>query len=164
MAIGASALIVYLRDSLYNSGLLLVVFYAIAGLYLLLDVPFLALVQMFIGTIISLGIYIFASRLEEEGDTNLPKIDFTARGFSFSIIGWLAVLLSGLVLSVRFSLKTPGSFALEIAGGQTAQFIGELLFGRYVFFIQLIGLLFLICIIGSFRLTTSRVKSIGDDF
>jgi NADH-quinone oxidoreductase subunit J len=164
LAIGAAGLIVYLQNSLYGSGLLLIVFYATAGLYLLLDVPFLALVQMFTGTIISFGIYFFATRLQEDGEKKVSGVDFAGRRVSFLIIGLLAILLMGLVLSVQFSLKTPGSFALEIAGGKTAQYIGKLLFGRYVFFLQLIGLLFLVCMVGSCRLTDRIGKSSGDDF
>jgi len=139
LAVAASALVIGQRNPMYSVLLLIVSFAALAGLYIVLDAPFVAMAQMIIyaGAIMVLFLFVVmllnAGREFQPGDPAAVVIGTTGRrlgavlSFLFGIqilwalsnvgVGWLGEGTAESVSSVRNigrSLFTDHAFAFEV--------------------------------------------------
>ncbi|MFP4686504.1 MAG: NADH-quinone oxidoreductase subunit J [bacterium] len=158
-----AGLIVLRQNSRESCGLLFLIFLATSGIFLLLEAPFLALVQIFNGTLISLAVYIFAVKMAGREEQKVYRVNFFNNGFSFFAVILFVSILLVLTSGIQFSRRLPGRFELELAGGLEAAFIAELLFERYVFFLQVVAGLLLVTIIGCRLLIVGKNTGRGDE-
>jgi len=152
------ALMVILHRNPVTSALFLVLtFCALAGLYLLLQAEFLAMVQVIVyaGAIMVLFLFVIMYlNLRRDVEDGVPFV--LRRG-----IGWLlgALLLTegGLLLARRWA-PGPTSEALPPAVGNTAA-IGQILYSRYLFPFEVTSVLLLVAIIGAVLIGKGRTQA-----
>lgn len=147
--VGASLLVVLLRNPVYSTISLLVMFAHVSGLYVLLNAEFIAAVQVVVYAGAILVLYLFVVMLlnvkrEERFQRQLVPALF--------IVGLLLVEVIVVFFGGRFAGLT-GTFPAErvqSVGNTTA--IGQLLFTQYLFPFEVASLLLLAAMVGAILL------------
>jgi NADH-quinone oxidoreductase subunit J len=152
--VGASVLVILLRNPVYCTLSLLVMFAHVAGLYLLLNAEFIAAVQVIVYAGAILVLYLFVVML-----LNLKREERFQRQLIPALL--VGALLLGEVMLVFFSARggarfsgltgdVPSDLIQEV--GSTAV-IGQLLFSRYLVPFEVASLLLLVAMIGAIALS-----------
>jgi NADH-quinone oxidoreductase subunit J len=153
----ACGLMVILQRNPVTSALFLVLtFCALAGLYLLLQAEFLAMVQVIVyaGAIMVLFLFVIMYlNLRRDMEDGVPFV--LRRG-----IGWLLgalLLVESALLLARHWAPGPTNEALPPAVGNTAA-IGQILYSRYLFPFEVTSILLLVAIIGAVMIGKGRTQ------
>jgi NADH-quinone oxidoreductase subunit J len=143
-------LVVALRNPVYSAISLLVMFFHVAGLYILLQAEFLAAVQIIVYAGAILVLYLFVVML-----LNVEQDDRYHGQWRIAGFVCVPLLIEFLVLAAgsRTSNRPPASAthpteAAASAGGNT-QAIGELLFSTYLYPFEVASLVLLVAMIGA---------------
>ena len=155
LAIGASALVIGQRNPMYSVMMLIASFGALAGLYIQLDAPFVAVAQIIIyaGAIMVLFLFVVmllnaAKEDAAEWDRSHPFRQSPLARFG----GLLAVLL---VVQLAWALLSAGGFSGPVAGRGDAgtvgsvRELGRVLFTDYVFAFEATSILILVAMVGA---------------
>jgi NADH-quinone oxidoreductase subunit J len=156
IAIAASLLVIAQRKPIYSVLLLIASFGALSGLYVLLDAPFVAVIQIIIyaGAIMVLFLFVVmllhASQEDPEGavdDAGLGSRAIVSAPLAVRFGAWLAVAL-GCQLVWAFSVARESG---DFAGGSVSSVaeIGRLLFTEYAFAFEVTSLLILVAMVGA---------------
>ena len=151
VAVSASLLVIAQRNPIYSVLLLIASFGALSGLYVLLDAPFIALIQIIIyaGAIMVLFLFVVmllnAPREETEYDERTHPL---LRGGPMRL---------GAVLAVTFAIELV--WALTRGGGESGRFpgaavssvgaLGRVLFTDYAFPFEVTSVLILVAMVGA---------------
>ena len=158
LAIGASALVIGQRNPMYSVLMLIASFGALAGLYIQLDAPFVAVAQIIIyaGAIMVLFLFVvmLLNASKEDGadwdqahPLRLPAV--TRLG------SMLAVLL---VVQLAWALMEASGIGGPVSGGtgsdtvSSVRQLGRVLFTDYVFAFEATSILILVAMVGSVML------------
>ncbi len=151
VAIVASVLVVGQRNPMYSVLLLIVSFGALSGLYVLLNAPFMAVLQIIVyaGAIMVLFLFVVmllnVSSEEEEGNDARPRFVIGSGPRRFGAV--LAVLLAvQLIWALRTIADAP--FAPDGASS-TVKDIGLRLFRDYAFAFEATSILILVAMVGA---------------
>jgi NADH-quinone oxidoreductase subunit J len=154
VAIAASLLVIAQPNPVYSVLLLIASFGALSGLYVLLDAPFVAVIQIIIyaGAIMVLFLFVVmllhATREQPEGvpDSRGNPIVVPSPG-AVRLGIWLALALGIELVWALASAHESGGFA----GGSVSSVnaIGRLLFTKYAFAFELTSLLILVAMVGA---------------
>lgn len=151
VAIVASVLVVGQRNPMYSVLLLIVSFGALSGLYVLLNAPFMAVLQIIVyaGAIMVLFLFVVmllnVSSEEEEGNDRKPRFVIGPGPRRFGAV--LAVLLAvQLIWALRTIADAP--FAADGANS-TVRTIGLRLFRDYAFAFEATSILILVAMVGA---------------
>ena len=151
LAIGASALVIGQRNPMYSVLMLIASFGALAGLYIQLDAPFVAVAQIIIyaGAIMVLFLFV-VMLLNVPREEPLPSAIAGMLGPSGMRLGAvLSVLLAAEVLWA-LSRIAPGSFAPEHAESvSSVANIGRMLFTQHAFAFEVTSVLILVAMVGA---------------
>jgi NADH-quinone oxidoreductase subunit J len=155
IAIGASLLVVGQRNPMYSVLLLIVSFGALAGLYVLLNAPFMAVVQIIIyaGAIMVLFLFVVMLlnvRSEEAGADVGQRFGMGPGPRRFGAV--LAVLLAvQLIWALRRIADAPFSPMTGDVAKQTSSVnaIGLRLFREYAFAFEATSVLILVAMVGA---------------
>jgi NADH-quinone oxidoreductase subunit J len=165
VAVVASLLVVGQRSPIYSVLLLIASFAALAGLYVLLDAPFLAVIQIIIyaGAIMVLFLFVVmllnAPHETAAGDTRRwPPVRAPRR--AGAVLG--GVLLVELVWSLW---RSAGSQQVQSALAETrnvqalrsVQQIGRVLFSDYAFAFEVTSILILVAMVGAVVLAKREI-------
>jgi NADH-quinone oxidoreductase subunit J len=153
------ALMVILHKNPVTSALFLVLsFCSLAGLYLLLQAEFLAMVQIIVyaGAIMVLFLFVIMYlNLKRDAEDGMPHV---LRRF----VGWAI----GAVLLIEGALYFRGRWALGAsvpepvpAGGNTAA-IGQVLYSRYLFPFEVTSVLLIVAILGAVLIGRGRTAPV----
>ena len=147
-------MVVGLRKPMYSALSLLVLFFHVAGIYLLLDAEFIFAVQVIAYAGAILVLYLFVVMLldvkAEEGYHRQLVIGLL---LGFAIIGEMIYILShstfgqGLVATAKAIENPPG----------TTESIGQLLFTRYLFPFEVASIILLVAMIGAIFLAKEKI-------
>ena len=146
----ASLLVVGQRNPMYSVLLLIVSFGALSGLYVLLDAPFVAAIQIIIYAGAIMVLFLFVVML-----LNVPTEDPPARGQSrfFSGAGprrFGAVLSLALVIELAWALRRLRGAPLGGDGSApSVHDIGIRLFREYAFAFEATSVLILVAMVGA---------------
>jgi NADH-quinone oxidoreductase subunit J len=150
IAVAASLLVIAQRNPIYSVLLLIASFGALSGLYVLLDAPFVAVIQIVVyaGAIMVLFLFVVmllnAPHEETEADERRHVL---LRSGPVRFGGFLAVmLLLELVWALsqgRDSGAFPGASVSSVAS------IGRLLFTEYAFAFEVTSILILVALLGA---------------
>jgi NADH-quinone oxidoreductase subunit J len=161
VAVVTSALVVGQRKPIYSVMLLIASFLALAGLYVLLDAPFLAVIQIIIyaGAIVVLFLFVvMLLNAPKEGSTHLEKTVTGPRrlGVVLSVafvaeLGW-ALWAAWMVREPSPAL--PGMEAQNLASVRT---IGQVLYTDYAFAFEVTSLLIVVAMVGAVVLAKRHV-------
>ena len=155
LAVGASALVIGQRNPMYSVLLLIVSFAALAGLYITLDAPFVAMAQMIIYAGAIMVLFLFVVMLLNAPQEDGAEWDRThpLRRPGFARIGIvLAVLLVaelGWALAKVVSLGSPVGGRADGAVISSVREMGRVLFTQYSFAFEATSVLILVAMVGA---------------
>jgi NADH-quinone oxidoreductase subunit J len=151
VAIVASVLVVGQRNPMYSVLLLIVSFGALSGLYVLLNAPFMAVVQIIVyaGAIMVLFLFVVmllnVSAEEDEGNDKKPRFVIGPGPRRFGAV--LAVLLAvQLIWALRTIADAP---FVQDGASSTVKDIGLRLFRDYAFAFEATSILILVAMVGA---------------
>ena len=155
LAVGASALVIGQRNAMYSVLLLIVSFAALAGLYIGLDAPFVAMAQMIIYAGAIMVLFLFVVMLLNAPQEDAAEWDRThpLKRPGFARIGVvLAVLLVaelGWALAKVMSLGAPVGGRADGATIASVREMGRVLFTQYSFAFEATSVLILVAMVGA---------------
>ena len=151
VAVSASLLVIAQRNPIYSVLLLILSFGALSGLYILLDAPFVALIQIIIyaGAIMVLFLFVVmllnAPREQTEYDERTHPL---LRGGPMRLGAVLALALAGeLVWALTRRGGESGGFPGAAVSSVSA--LGRVLFTDYAFQFEVTSVLILVAMIGA---------------
>ena len=155
LVVGASALVIGQRNPMYSVLLLIVSFAALAGLYITLDAPFVAMAQMIIYAGAIMVLFLFVVMLLNAPQEDAAEWDRThpLRRGGFARVGVvLAVLLVaelGWALAKVVSLGSPVGGRADGAVIGSVREMGRVLFTQYSFAFEATSVLILVAMVGA---------------
>ncbi len=149
-----AVLVVALRNPIYSALSLLVLFFHVAGIYVLLDAEFLAAIQIIVYAGAILVLYLFVVMLlniKVEGGYHRQLVLGLLLGFAITAEVIYAVSRSSF--GTRISVSPP--VAIPPAGNTEA--IGQLLYTTYLFPFEVASVILLVAMIGSIILAKKGI-------
>ena len=133
--------VVLLRNPIYSALSLIVVIVSLGGLFLLLQAPFLAVLQIIIYAGAIMALFLFVLMMVEAAPDPAPTLH---RRSIFALIV-LLLIAAGAVWGILSSLPA----ARPLASDFTVKTLSRLLFTRYVFPFEAIAVLIVSAVIGA---------------
>ncbi len=155
IAVLASALVIGQSNPMYSVLLLVFSFGAISGLYVLLDAPFLAVIQIIVyaGAIMVLFLYVvMLLNAPQEDATEWDRLHPLRRPGAARLGALLATLL---VVELGWALSRTSDVREAVGGGAGAsnvssvRAIGRVMFTDYTFAFEATSLLILVALVGA---------------
>ena len=167
VAVLASVLVIAQRNPIYSVLLLIASFGALSGLYVLLDAPFVAVIQIIVyaGAIMVLFLFVVMLLNAPHEDTE-QDLERDARAHA-RIVAPLGARNAGAVLAIVLLVEL--GWALTKNGGESGAFpggsvssvaaIGRLLFTDYAFPFEVTSVLILVAMVGAVVLARREPRS-----
>jgi len=155
VAVGTSLLVIGQRNPIYSVLLLIASFGALAGLYVLLDAPFVAVTQIIVYAGAIMVLFLFVVMLlnaprEEPIDPERLVEPQGARRFGVVLAVFLLAELGWAVARGARALFGSGSF--DRARGEqisSVRYIGQVLYSDYAFAFEVTSILILVAMVGA---------------
>jgi NADH-quinone oxidoreductase subunit J len=153
LAILASALVIGQRNPMYSIMLLIASFGALAGLYVQLDAPFVAVAQIIVYAGAIMVLFLFVVML-----LNAPQEDAAEWDRMHPLrqpgVARFGVLLAGLLITQLVWALSEATGVSEAAAGDAAQVssvreVGRVLFTDYMFAFEATSILILVAMVGA---------------
>ena len=154
IAVGATLLVVVQSNPLYSVLLLIASFIGLAGLYVLLNAPFVAVIQIIVYAGAIMVLFLFVVML-----LNAPREEIVQSGMidaagTRAIGGLLAVAFAA---ELAWALTRSRSFATTAAGERASYSvaaIGQRIFQDYAFAFEATSILILVAMVGAVTLAS----------
>ncbi|MCH6559989.1 NADH-quinone oxidoreductase subunit J [candidate division KSB1 bacterium] len=155
VAIASGIMMIVHRNPIYCALFLILTLFAVAGLYVLLNAPFIAAVHIIVyaGAIMVLFLFVIML-LDIKSESARQRPGGLLRVLSIVVSG---VLFAELVLFLRSGTTNPPLVEGDLKIGSTKE-IGNLLFTEYLFPFEITSVLLLSAIIGSVILAKLKLK------
>jgi len=149
IAVIASLLVISQRNPIYSVLLLIASFGALSGLYVLLDAPFVAVIQIIIyaGAIMVLFLFV-VMLLNAHEDAETGEHAFVAAPSPARRLGGLLAVLLGAELAFAIALAG-GNGVFTVPSVSSVASLGRLLFTEYAFAFEATSLLILVAMVGA---------------
>jgi NADH-quinone oxidoreductase subunit J len=150
IAVAASLLVIAQRNPMYSVLLLIASFGALSGLYVLLDAPFVAVIQIIVYAGAIMVLFLFVVML-----LNAPQeeTDYDERVHPLLRSGPMrvgAALALGLIVELWWALARGGDSGVFASGAVTSvNAIGRALFTDYAFQFEVTSILILVAMVGA---------------
>ncbi|MFB6355763.1 MAG: NADH-quinone oxidoreductase subunit J [bacterium] len=153
VALACSLGMILQRQMVYSVGLMIIVLLCLAGLYLTLKAPFLAMVQIIVYAGAVMVLFVFTSMMI--GQQEISELSTTDPGLWIAMgIGTVFILdIWVLTLKMPTPFQMPGHMERQLRGGHPVQYLGEMLFNNYIVALQLVALIILVAIVGAIYLS-----------
>jgi len=155
LAVIASALVIGQRNPMYSVMFLIVSFAALAGLYIQLDAPFVAVAQIIIYAGAIMVLFLFVVMLlnapQEDGaewDRTHPMRRTGVARFGAALAVVLILQLSYALMRIR-ELETPVGSQTGAATVSSVRELGRVLFDRHAFAFEATSVLILVAMVGA---------------
>ena len=149
IAVLASLLVIAQRNPIYSVLLLIASFGALSGLYVLLDAPFVAVIQIIIYAGAIMVLFLFVVMLlnapHEETEHDLRVHPLLRRG----PMGFGVVLALVLIAELGLGLAAGSESAFPARSISSVQAIGRSLFTEYALAFEVTSLLILVAMVGA---------------
>jgi NADH-quinone oxidoreductase subunit J len=163
IAVGTTLLVVVQSNPVYSVLLLIGSFLGLAGLYVLLDAPFVAVIQIIVYAGAIMVLFLFVVML-----LNAPREAATRSGILESgatrVLG--ATLAIAFAAELAWALTRSRTLATTAAGGVRPSFsvpaIGQRLFQEYAFAFEATSILILVAMLGAITLAGRHVRERRD--
>ena len=152
VAVGASLLVIAQRNPIYSVLLLIASFGALSGLYVMLDAPFVAVIQIVVYAGAIMVLFLFVVMLlnapHEETDADERRHAFAPSGGGPMRAG--GMLAAALVAELVWALSKGGESGV-FPGGSTSSVgaIGRSLFTDYAFAFEVTSVVILVAMVGA---------------
>jgi NADH-quinone oxidoreductase subunit J len=158
----ASMLVIGQRSPVYSVMLLIASFAALAGLYVLLDAPFVAVIQIIIYAGAILVLFLFVVMLlnaPKERGGRRPRLAAGPRRLGAALGVVFAVELVWAIWRVA-SLREPVEAAVVLPAEaiEPVRWIGQVLYTDYAFAFEVTSLLILVAMVGAVVLAKKHVQ------
>ena len=158
LLVGCSLMVILHKSPVTSALFLVLAFCSLAGLYLLLQAEFLAMVQVIVyaGAIMVLFLFVIMYlNLKRDVEDGMPHV---LRRFVGWAIGALLLVEGALYFGNRWAL---GASVAEPSpsGGNTAA-IGQLLYSRYLFPFEITSVLLIVAILGAVLIGRGRTAPV----
>jgi NADH-quinone oxidoreductase subunit J len=152
VAVVASLLVIAQRNPIYSVLFLIASFGALSGLYVLLEAPFVAMIQIIVYAGAIMVLFLFVVMLlnapQEDTEEDLERGRLPAPGRVRAFGALLALALVGqLIWVLMASPRTPAAVAGEAVSSVGA--IGRVLFTEYAFPFEVTSVLILVALVGA---------------
>jgi NADH-quinone oxidoreductase subunit J len=158
LAVAASLLVVAQRNPVYSVLLLIASFGALSGLYVLLDAPFVAVIQIIVYAGAIMVLFLFVVMLlnapHEDTEEDLARLRSVSEEVARRRTGPMRF---GAVLAVAFAIEL--LWALQRSAGESPAFaaaavssvgaIGRVLYTDYAFAFEVTSILILVAMVGA---------------
>ena len=148
VAIAASLLVIGQRNPIHSVLLLIASFGALSGLYVLLDAPFVAVIQIIVYAGAIMVLFLFVVML-----LNAPKEEAEAERLHVSpgVRNTGAILALVFIAELLWALTKHGGESGAFAGGSVTSVaaVGRLLFREYAFPFEVTSVLILVAMVGA---------------
>jgi NADH-quinone oxidoreductase subunit J len=155
LAVIASALVVGQRNPIYSVLLLIASFGAIAGLYVQLDAPFLAVIQIIVyaGAIMVLFLYVVMLLNAPQEDAaewdRLHPVRRATVGRFGAVLATLLVVQLGWALSRTLEVRDDVGARADASVVSSVRTLGRVLFTDYLFAFEATSILILVAMVGA---------------
>ena len=155
LAVVASALVIGQRNPMYSVLLLIVSFAALAGLYIQLDAPFVAVAQIIIYAGAIMVLFLFVVMLLNAPQEDAAEWDRTHPLRRPGIARFGAALAGVLILQLAYALmrvnelEAPVGSQTGAAGVSSVRELGRVLFDRHAFAFEATSVLILVAMVGA---------------
>jgi NADH-quinone oxidoreductase subunit J len=153
-----SLLVITRRNPVHSVLWMLLLFFHIAGLYLILNAEFMAAVQVIVyaGGILVLFLFVVLLMNLREEMTISKYVGFGPTGFTFGIALFVVVFMS----LRSFIAAPPGQHSIELIKKEShIQVLGKLLYTEFLYPFEVASLILLVAIVGAIVLAKRRLKS-----
>ena len=167
VAVGASLLVIAQRNPIYSVLLLIASFGALSGLYVLLDAPFVAVIQIIVYAGAIMVLFLFVVMLlnapHEDTDEDLERSPMVAASTP-GVKRFGAVLAAALAAELVWALTKHGGESGVFPGASVTSVgdIGRLLFTDYAFQFEVTSVLILVAMVGAVVLARGEAPRRGD--
>jgi NADH-quinone oxidoreductase subunit J len=165
LAVVASALVIGQRNPMYSVLLLIVSFAALAGLYIQLDAPFVAVAQIIIYAGAIMVLFLFVVMLLNAPQEDAADWDRTHPLRRPGIARFGAALAGVLILQLAYALMRVNELEAPV-GSQTGgaavssvRELGRVLFDRHAFAFEATSILILVAMVGAVVLARREEQS-----
>lgn len=165
LAVVASALVIGQRNPMYSVLLLIVSFAALAGLYIQLDAPFVAVAQIIIYAGAIMVLFLFVVMLLNAPQEDAAEWDRTHPLRRPGIARFGAALAGVLILQLAYALMRVNELEAPV-GSQTGgaavssvRELGRVLFDRHAFAFEATSVLILVAMVGAVVLARREGQS-----
>ncbi|HSQ92477.1 MAG TPA: NADH-quinone oxidoreductase subunit J [Nitrospiraceae bacterium] len=151
-----SVLVVALRNPIYCTMALLIMFFHVAGLYVTLHAEFLAAVQIIVYAGAILVLYLFVVML-----LNLKQDVRYHRQWPMAAAVGVILVIEAVVLTAMKGLMPPAVAAgteTAIAGAGNTEAIGDVLYTTYLFPFEVASVILLVAMIGAIILAKKNIS------
>ena len=163
-AVVSTLLVIAQPNPIYSVLLLISSFVALAGLYVLLDAPFVAVTQIIVyaGAIMVLFLFV-VMLLNVSHEDVVAEAEAVAGGGGSGTTRWFGALLAvAMALELAWALNRSRGMAVAPPGGEretawSVAEIGRILFTKYAFAFEATSVLILIAMVGSIVLAGRHV-------
>ena len=162
LAILASALVIGQRNPMYSLLLLVASFGAISGLYVLLDAPFIAVIQIIVYAGALMVLFLYVVMLLNAPQEDAAQWDRTHPLRQPGATRWGTLLAGLLIVELVWAFLRTGQISGPVAARSDAasigsvQAIGQSLFTNYMFAFEATSILILVAIVGGVYLASDR--------
>ena len=159
LAVIASAMVIGQRKPVYSVMMLIASFIALAGLYVLLDAPFVAVIQIIIYAGAILVLFLFVVMLlnaPKEGNVRLERVVTGPRRGGLVLAALLVVELGFALFEVAV-VREPLGMVEPSPGLSSVRAIGQVLYTDYAFAFEVTSLLILVAMLGAVVLAKRHV-------
>jgi NADH-quinone oxidoreductase subunit J len=161
VAVAASALVIGQRNPIYSVMLLIASFLALAGLYVLLDAPFLAVIQIVIYAGAILVLFLFVVMLLNAPKEGPPRMALTVTGPRRAGIFLALAFVAELAWALwqAYMVREPAEVLSpdDVATLSSVREIGRVLYSNYVLAFEVTSLLILVAMVGAVVLAKRHV-------
>lgn len=153
VCVGAVVGMIVFKNQVYNALLLILAFAATAGLFALLEAPFIAAVQIIIYAGAIMVLFLFVIMMIDVREGLSPE----KKKWTMILAACLGVvLLIELILSVKGAFSTLSAQTAEQLGTPTD--LGHLLFTKYLYPFEITSILIIAALVGAIVLMKKREK------
>ena len=155
LAIGASAIVIGQRNPMYSVMMLIASFGALAGLYVQLDAPFVAVAQIIIYAGAIMVLFLFVVMLLNDPRENAAEWDRSHPLRQPAVVRFGGLLALLLVVQLAWALLSARGLAVPVAGlgdvetVSSVRVLGRVLFTDYVFAFEATSILILVAMVGA---------------
>ncbi len=151
VCVGAVVAMIFSKNQAYSALFVILAFICMAGLFGLLDAPFIAVIQIIVYAGAIMVLFLFVIMMINLQDGIPPERKRWTIGLSFMIAGVL-------ILELIFALKgflSPAQAAVEGSPGSPTD-LGRLLFTKYLYPFEITSVLIIAALVGAMVLVKKR--------
>ena len=161
IAVGATLLVVVQSNPVYSVLLLIASFLGLAGLYVLLDAPFVAVIQIIVYAGAIMVLFLFVVMLLNAPREEIVRSSMLESGGTRALGGLLAIAFAA---ELAWALTRSRTLAMTSPGDRTSHTvaqIGQRLFQEYAFAFEATSILILIAMVGAVTLAGRHLSEKG---